>query len=73
MKLAAPCCRTVSSMRDQDNVSIVRKSMIRCGRELNLKGVWECEQLFPHLQELVHKDKEFFDDKQPIAFCEVVV
>lgn len=73
LSLAARCCRQVSEMRDEDNVSRVRKSMIRCGLGKNLNGVWVVRQLFPHLQELVAKRREHFDGKEPLDFCEVVV
>lgn len=73
LELAASCCRSVTSMRDTDNVSIVRKSTITCGLGQNLSIIWEVRQLFPHLQVIAEKHLRHFDGEEPVDFCEVVV
>lgn len=35
--------------------------MIRCGLARNLNGLWEVEQMFPHLQQIVPKYEENFN------------
>jgi DDE superfamily endonuclease len=73
LKLAAKCCRIVSDMRDDEQLNLVRKSMIRCGLNKNLNGVWEERQLFPHLQAIVEKHRVHFEGKPPLDVDEAVV
>jgi hypothetical protein len=37
--------------------------MIRCGMILTLDGTWSVVQLFPHLQEIVAKHLQYFQDQ----------
>ncbi|DBA02185.1 TPA: hypothetical protein N0F65_004820 [Lagenidium giganteum] len=67
LQLAVPACRIISGMRDDTGLSVVRKSMIRCGLRKNITGVWEEKQLTPHLQELMKKHREYFEGKEPEA------
>jgi hypothetical protein len=41
----------------------VRKSMITCGLSLNNSGIWHEEQLFPRLQALIEKHRNYFKEK----------
>lgn len=66
LKLAADVIKEVDNERDKNGVSFTRKAMIGCGMALNLNGVWEVRQLFPHLQEIVRKYKDNFDGT-PVA------
>ncbi|DAZ97390.1 TPA: hypothetical protein N0F65_011274 [Lagenidium giganteum] len=52
-------------MRDDTGLSVVRKSMIRCGLRKNITSVWEEKQLT--LQELIKKHREYFEGKAPEA------
>lgn len=63
LRLAVKCCRRVNDMKDEDGVSLVRKGMIRCGLGQNLNGVWEQEQLFPHLQAIIKRFPDEFEGK----------
>lgn len=63
LELAASVTRMVNKDRDRDNVLYTRKAMIRCGMALNINGVWEETQLFPHLQNIVAKYRENFEGK----------
>lgn len=47
-KLAAAVIREVDISRDENGVSYIRKSMRRCGMDLNFNGRWEVQQLFTH-------------------------
>ena len=59
MELAAKCVDEINSKKDRNGNSIVRKAIIRCGISLNYNGVWEIEQLFEHLQDIIkdHPDE----------------
>ena len=35
--------------------------MIRSGLSLDVDGIWRIEQLFPHLQEIIHEHHRHFD------------
>ena len=48
-------------MRDENGLSYARKAMIRCGLSQDLNGQWRVEQLFPHLQEIIRRQKDNFD------------
>lgn len=37
--------------------------MVRCGLDQNFNGVWEKQQIYPHLQGIVSKYRENFDGK----------
>jgi hypothetical protein len=51
--LAVDIVRDVSHEWDHYGMTYARKAMIRCGMSLDVDGVWRCEQLFPHLQEII--------------------
>lgn len=63
LQLAVKCCRQVSDMKDEDNVNLVQKGMIRCGLGKNINGIWEENQLFPHLQEIIKRHRDAFEGK----------
>ena len=65
MKLAAKCVEEVNLKKDRNGNSIVRKAMIRCGMSLNYSGVWETEQPFDHLQDIIKCHPEEFNGKIP--------
>lgn len=49
LNLADLVVRGNESARDEDDVPLVRKGMIRSGVELNFNGQWEVRHLSPHL------------------------
>ena len=51
----------VNSERDAHGVLYARKAMIHCGLLLDVDGIWRIEQLFPHLQEIIHEHRHNFD------------
>jgi hypothetical protein len=61
LKLAAESVREVNKLRDKNRITYARKSMIRCGLSLDLKGVWCVKQLFPELQRIVKEYPSHFD------------
>lgn len=63
MKLSADAIRVVNAQRDSDGILYTRKAMIRCGMAKKLNGIWEVQQLFPNLQEIVRRYRENFDVK----------
>lgn len=65
LRLAAHCVETVNGLHDSNGVSYARKSMIRCGLAKNLNGVWELQQLFPHLQDIIKRFPENFEGTNP--------
>ena len=61
LRLAAQSVRKVNSMRDRDGLIYARKAMIRCGLSKNLNGLWETNQLFPKLQDIIKKYRSHFE------------
>jgi DDE superfamily endonuclease len=61
LNLAAESVREVNKMRDKNGLMYARKAMIRCGLSLNLNGIWEISQLFPHLQEIIKENLDYFN------------
>ena len=61
LQLAADTIEDVNQLIDCDNMSYARKSMIRCGLALGLDGTWTINQLFPHLQEIIAKYRQYFE------------
>lgn len=68
LQLASDCVEDVNREVDCNNMSYARKSMIRCGMALDVDGSWNVTQLFPHLQELVAKHREYFEGHQDPHF-----
>ena len=60
LKLAAESVREVNKMRDTNGLTYAHKAMIRCGLSLNINGIWEISQLFPHLQEIIKENLDHF-------------
>ena len=56
----ADAIQDVNRLVDSNNLSYVRKSMIRCGLALGIDGTWSVNQLFPHLQEIIEKHFSYF-------------
>ena len=65
LQLAAESVRDVNNQTDADGISYARKAMIRCGLALNINGIWETKQLFPHLQNIISKYSRNFAGKDP--------
>ena len=65
MKSAAKSVEEINSKKDRNGNSIVRKAMIRCGMSLNYSGMWEIEQLFEHLQDIIKDHPDEFNSKIP--------
>ena len=59
-QLAAHSVEDVNREVDCDNISYARKAMICCGLALKLDGFWSVGQLFPHLQEIIAKNLQYF-------------
>eukprot|EP00171_Calliarthron_tuberculosum_P003821 IDg3821t1 len=45
----------------ENSVSFARKAMVRTGMTLNLNGLWEEEQLFPNLQQIIARHRGHFN------------
>lgn len=65
LKIAAQAVRDVNKQRDENGWTYARKAMIRCGLAKQPNGLWEISQLFPHLQNIVHKHRNHFDGEDP--------
>jgi hypothetical protein len=61
--LADNSVEDINQQVDSDNISYSRKAIIRCGMALALDGTWSVAQLFPHLQEIVAKHLQYFQDQ----------
>jgi cytochrome c-type biogenesis protein CcmE len=61
--LATDSVEDINQEVDCNNISYSRKAMIRCGMALVLDGTWSVAQLFPHLQEIVAKHDQYFQDQ----------
>jgi hypothetical protein len=59
--LATDSIEDVNRQVDIDNMSYVRKSMIRCGLALGTDSTWSINQLFPQLQQIVAKHQQYFE------------
>lgn len=65
LKLASESVRHVNNQRGDDGLTYARKAMIRCGLCLDLNGIWQVSQLYPHLQEIIRKYPDDFNNAPP--------
>lgn len=67
LELDANNVRDVKRERDRAGLTYARKAMIRCGMAKQSNGLWEIQQLFPHLQNIVRTYRANFDGLDPDA------
>lgn len=63
LKLDAKVVKEVESVRDEDDLSYLRKAMVSSGMCLNINELWEVRHLFFHLWEIRKKHPENFQNK----------
>ena len=60
LQLATHSLEDVKKQIVSSNISYARKVMIRCGLTCGIHGTWDVNQLFPNLQEIIHKHEVYF-------------
>jgi len=66
LTLAANVARELNARTDHNGVNYATKCMIRTWLSLDLNGTWYLGQLSPELRDIVERNSDFFDGKEPV-------